>query len=126
MKITTVLLMKEVEPSLEFWTKRLGFDVTVSVPHEDKVGFVILTNGTAELMMQSHASAANDVATLNDFQLSSRAALFIEVKDFDDVLKRLDGYPVALPIRETFYGMKEVGVFEPGGNFVVFAWPMPK
>jgi hypothetical protein len=37
------------------------------------------------------------------------------------VLTRLNGYPVALPERTTFYGMREIGVFEPGGHTVIFA-----
>ena len=40
----------------------------------------------------------------------------------EDTLRRLSGYPIAMPVRDTFYGMREVGVFEPGGNFICFAW----
>jgi len=45
----------------------------------------------------------------------------IEVDDFPDTVKRLAGYPVAMPERDTFYGMREIGVFEPGGHIAVFA-----
>jgi hypothetical protein len=43
------------------------------------------------------------------------------VSDFADVVKRLAGYPIALPERTTFYGMREIGVLAPGGHVVVFA-----
>ncbi|MBI4910261.1 MAG: VOC family protein [Acidobacteria bacterium] len=118
--------MNELEPSVDFWTNRIGFQLTASVPHEDKLGFVILVNEGAELMLQSRASAAGDIRSLDEFHASSRAALFIEVSEFDAVAKRLEGYPIAMPTRETFYGMKEVGVFEPGGNFIVFACSVQK
>jgi hypothetical protein len=121
MKITPVLLMSAVEPSLEFWTNRLGFEMTVSVPAGDKIGFVILVKGSAELMLQSYASAESDVAELMPFYRRNATALFIEVDDFDDTLKRLEGLPHALALRTTFYGMKEVGVYEPGGHLAVFA-----
>ena len=49
------------------------------------------------------------------------ASLFIEVGDFADTLQRLEGYPLAMAERTTFYGMREVGVFEPSGNIIVFA-----
>jgi hypothetical protein len=39
----------------------------------------------------------------------------------EDVLKRLEGYPIAMPQRETFYGMREIGVRDPAGNVVIFA-----
>ena len=47
--------------------------------------------------------------------------IFIEVEDFDDILKRLQGYAIALTERVTFYGLREIGVFEPGGHTVIFA-----
>ena len=40
---------------------------------------------------------------------------------FADTLRRLDGYPLAMQERTTFYGMREVGVIEPEGNIVIFA-----
>ena len=120
MKVTSVLYMAELEPSIEFWTKRIGFEVTVSVPDGSKVGFVILQKGDAEVMLQSHSSAQNDVPGLADFCRQAKTALFVEVEDFNDILKRVEGLPVALPVRKTFYGMTEVGLFEPGGNLVVF------
>ena len=35
--------------------------------------------------------------------------------------RRLDGYPIVMPERVTFYGMREIGVSEPNGHTVVFA-----
>jgi hypothetical protein len=55
-KITTVLAVETLEPSIEFWQKRLGFEVTVTVPHEDKLGFAILVKDGVEVMLQSVAS----------------------------------------------------------------------
>ena len=52
---------------------------------------------------------------------SFNVCLFIEVEDFADILKRLEGYPIALSDRTTFYGMREIGVREPSGHVVVFA-----
>lgn len=121
MKITPVLYMPEIESSLDFWTKRLGFEMTVSVPAGDKLGFVILEKGSAELMLQSLPSAEGDVPELMPFYKRCATALFIEVEDFDDILKRLEGLPHTLAVRTTFYGMKEVGVYEPGGHLAVFA-----
>jgi len=38
-KITTVLAVEVVQPSLDFWQGRLGFECTVTVPHGDTIGF---------------------------------------------------------------------------------------
>ena len=38
-----------------------------------------------------------------------------------DMVARLEGYPITMPERTTFYGMREIGVFDPAGNIVIFA-----
>ncbi len=121
MKITCVLLVDEIEKSLPFWVERMGFEKTVDVPEGDHLAFVILVRDGAELMLQTIASGRKDAPLFVPEGSPSRASLFIEVEDFADALKRLEGYPIALPERTTFYGMREIGVIEPGGHNVIFA-----
>ncbi|MFN8573424.1 MAG: hypothetical protein U0132_15330 [Gemmatimonadaceae bacterium] len=119
-KLTPVLVVTAIEPSLEFWEKRLGFSRTVEVPHENALGFVILVKDGVELMFQSAASV---LADLGSSAGGESAALFIEVGDLAAIEQALAGYPLTMPRRTTFYGMHEIGVKEPGGHFVVFAQP---
>ena len=121
MKITAVLIVEEIEKSLPFWVDRMGFTKTVDVPEGDRLGFVILVRDGAELMLQTVESVRKDAPQFAPESRSNSVGLFVEVADFEDVLKRLNGYPIALADRTTFYGMREVGVFEPGGHTVIFA-----
>jgi uncharacterized glyoxalase superfamily protein PhnB len=118
MKITPVLIVDSVERSLEFWGARMGFEKVVELPEGDQIGFVILVKDGVELMLQSLASVRKDEPK---FAKPGHASLFVEVDDFAETKKRLEGYPIEMPERVTFYGMREVGVFEPGGHTVVFA-----
>ena len=120
MKITALIYAPEIEPSLKFWVDQLGFTKVVEVPEGNKLGFVILVKDSAELMIQSSASIKKDIKAMVEYARPA-ACLYIEVGDFDDLLRRLGAAPVVVPIRTTFYGMKEVGVREPGGNIVLFA-----
>lgn len=122
-KITTVLAVETVEPSLDFWTKRLGFECTVTVPHEDTLGFAILVKDELEVMLQSVASILADLGSTTGEINGRSAALFIEVADLAAVEEGLGDYPIEMPRRTTFYGMHEIGVREPGGHFVIFAQP---
>jgi hypothetical protein len=122
-KITTVLAVETVEPSLDFWTKRLGFECTVTVPHEDTLGFAILVKDNLEVMLQSVASILADLGSTTGEINGRSAALFIEVADLAAVEQGLGTYPIEMPRRTTFYGMHEIGVREPGGHFVIFAQP---
>ena len=116
-----MLIVEEVEKSLPFWIDRMGFVKTVDVPEGDRLGFAILVRDGAELMLQTVESVRKDAPQVVPNAGPSNVGLFIVVQDFADVLTRLNGYPVALPERTTFYGMREIGVFEPGGHTVIFA-----
>ena len=120
MKLTPVLVVEEIEKSLPFWVNRMGFAKTVEVPEGNRLGFVILARDGVEVMLQTVESVRKDEPKFLP-PAGSRTALFIEVEDFGDVCKRLEGYPIAMAERKTFYGMVEIGVFEPNGNVVVFA-----
>lgn len=121
MKITPVLMVEEIERSLPFWVDRMGFVKTVDVPEGDRLGFAILVRDGAELMLQTIESIRKDTPQFVPAGNSHDVGLFIEVEDFADILKRLDGYPTALSERTTFYGMREIGVREPSGHIVTFA-----
>jgi catechol 2,3-dioxygenase-like lactoylglutathione lyase family enzyme len=112
MKITAVLIVENIEKSLPFWVERMGFEKTVEVPEGDRLGFVILVRDGAELMLQTTTSAK---------EAPGNTTLFVEIDDFADVLKRLEGYPIATPEHLTFYGMREIGVRDPDNNIVIFA-----
>ena len=121
MKITPVLVVEEIEPCLPFWVDRMGFQNVAEMPEGDRLGFVILVRDGVELMLQSAASVRKDEPAFAPAGASRVATLFIEVDDFAETVKRLDGYAIAMQDRTTFYGMREIGVFEPAGNIVVFA-----
>ena len=99
----------------------MGFAKTVEVPEGDAIGFAILVRDGAELMLQTIESVRNDAPQFVPETKSTDVGLFIEVDDFADALKRLEGYPIALAERTTFYGMREVGVRDPSGHTVIFA-----
>src|ERR1700740_3060430 len=125
MKITPVLIVEEIEKSLPFWIERMGFAKNVDVPEGGRLGFAILVRDGAELMLQTIESIRKDSPQFAPKGWSNNVGLFVEVEDFADVLKRLEGYPIAMPERTTFYGMREIGVHEPSGHTVVFAARIP-
>lgn len=120
MKITPVLVIESIENSLPFWVQQLGFEKTVEVPEGDKLGFVILVRDSVEVMLQTVASVRKDVPSLAK-DAPGHSSLFIEVDNFPAAVQRLGNYPLALPERVTFYGMREVGVFDPDGNVIILA-----
>lgn len=124
-KATPVLVVDDVAPCAEFWEK-LGFTRTAEVPHEDKLGFVILARDSVEIMYQSMESVRADNAAMGGSlsEEGTRVALFVEVDDLDATAKALEGAPIVMQRRTTFYGMNEFGVTDPGGHPIIFAQPV--
>jgi uncharacterized glyoxalase superfamily protein PhnB len=132
-KLIPIMTVDAVEPCLPFWTERLGFEITATVPHGDTVGFAMLRKGAVELMYQSRASIADDLGPaaeaaghpgLVDSLSGSTTTLFIEVDGLDPVVAALEGADVVVPRRQTFYGMDEIFVRAPCGTLVGFAAPV--
>ena len=117
--IVSNLIVPSIEECLPFWVDRLGFAKTVEVPHEGKLGFVILKRGELELMLQTRASMAGDIAGVDPDGF--RAALYIEVDQLAPIRKALAKWPLVVPERTTFYGAREIIVRDPAGNLVAFA-----
>jgi uncharacterized glyoxalase superfamily protein PhnB len=121
LRCTPILFVDRIEPSLPFWTERLGFIRTAEVPHGDVLGFVILERDGVEIMMQTLDSAKADLPDVaKRFQLNS-VSQFMEVDSLDEILQGLSGYNLLTPVRTTFYGMREAVVADPAGFILVFA-----
>ena len=118
-KLTPILTVDSIEPSLPFWVDALGFTKTVAVPHEEALGFVILERDGYEVMLQSVASMQADVPGVAPPPGGS--VLFLEIEDLDAVQKAVGDYELLVSRRRTFYGADEITVREPGGNVVGFA-----
>ena len=119
---TPILHVKNVEPSLKFWTERFGFKVTIQVPEGDHIGFAALEKGNVELMFQTYQGmqidANNPLAKAVD---QGPSFIFMEVPSINGVIDALKGAEIVQGLHETFYGAKEVVAKEPGGHFVIFS-----
>lgn len=118
-KLTPVLLVEEIESCLDFWL-RLGFTKTAEVPHENRLGFVILAKDGIEVMYQTRALMAEDVAPLAGAPRGG-TFLYFEVDELDAIERAVSAAELVVPRRKTFYGADELIVREPGGNIVTFA-----
>lgn len=120
-KLTPILPVESIEPCLPFWVDRLGFAKTMEVPKGDSLAFVGLAFGGVEVMLQTHASIAEEMPELASSLAAAHQFLYIEVEDLDQIKARLEAGDIVQPERLTFYGAREVGTRSPGGHYVTFA-----
>ena len=118
-KVTPILIVDAIEPALPLWTGALGYEQKVLVPHEGRAGFVLLSRGDTEVMMQTRASILADVPAVAKLGVTS--ALYMDVVSLDDAIRAVDGAEVIVPERETFYGAREVFIRDASGNVIGFA-----
>jgi catechol 2,3-dioxygenase-like lactoylglutathione lyase family enzyme len=118
-KLTPNLIVQRIPESLRFWVDRLRFEKRVEVPHGAEVGFVILGRDAVELMLQSRASLAEDVAPIAEG--AHRAVVYLEVPSLAPIRQALEGWPLVVPERKTFYGAQEIIVRDPDGHVVFFS-----
>ncbi len=118
-KLTPILTVDAIEPSLPFWVDTLGFTKTVEVPHGDALGFVILEKDGREVMLQTVASMKADVPAV--VPRPGGSILFLEIEDLSAIEAVVGDYETVVPRRKTFYGAEEIFVREPGGNVIGFA-----
>jgi uncharacterized glyoxalase superfamily protein PhnB len=120
-RLTPVLSVSEVEPCVEFWTSRLGFERTAEVPVDGKLVFAIVKKGEFAVMYQTHASVQDVDAKLREDLSSGKSFLYLDVVSLEDTLAAMKGVTLEIPVHPTFYGAKEFGVRDPGGHLIVFA-----
>ena len=123
--LTPLITVDAIEPCLPFWTDRLGFEVTATVPHGDALGFAMMQKGNVEIMYQSRASVADDIPALLEHFGTGKTPLFIKVDAIDPIAAVLGDAEVVVERRTTFYGMDEIFVLAPCGTVVGFAAPVP-
>ncbi len=124
-RCTPVLVVDRVEPTRDFFHKRLGWPVLMEVPHGESVGFAQVELGPVEIMIQTRASVAEDLSVPLESVKLSNTTLYIEIDDVEQVVPVLEGLDVVVPLRKTWYGMHEISVREPGGNVIGFASKLP-
>ncbi len=120
-RITPILFVEEIEPCVKFWVDRFGFQKTAEVPEGNKLAFAMLQKGSIELMYQSYASADKDVTTIAQQVRKGPTFLYVEVDNLDEAISAIQGAEVVMPVRDTFYGSKEIGIKDPSGHYVTFA-----
>jgi uncharacterized glyoxalase superfamily protein PhnB len=120
-RITPILFVEEIEPCVKFWVDRFGFQKTAEVPEGNKLAFAMLQKGNVELMYQSYASADKDVTTIAQQVRKGPTFLYVEVDNLEETIAAIQGTEVVMPLRNTFYGSREIGIKDPAGHYVTFA-----
>lgn len=121
-KLTTNLIVSDVERSVAFYRDVLGMTVQMTVPDAPPLAFAILTAGTAELFLNSAEAAYAEYPSFRAQPIGGSLTLFFEVTEIDAAYARLAPLvTVVMPFEKKWYGMTEFAFLDPDGYVVTFA-----
>ena len=120
--LTTNLFVTDMDRSLAFYRDLLGLPVVMSMNLGDNVGWSMLSNGSATLMLQTVESVKDDMPWEAGKPISGSFTFHCDVENVDDSYGELAGKaPISFEMRETSYGAREFGVHDPDGYSVTLS-----
>jgi len=122
-KLTPNLVVRDVEASMEFYCRVLGFQRGQTVPEQAPYVFGIVTNGAVEIFFNDQKAVAAEHPDLGTRPVGGALTLYIEVQGIEGLFKNVQkhGVRITMPMKEQFYGMREFGMEDPEGWEITFA-----
>lgn len=121
-KLTTNLIVSNVDRSLAFYRDVLGMSAQMTVPDAPPFVFVILTSGSAELFLNAADAAYEEYPAFRNQPIGGSLTLFFEVTEIEEAYERLaQQVKVVMPLEKKWYGMTEFAFLDPDGYVITFA-----
>ena len=132
-KITANIIVSNVNESLDFYEKILGFSLVMAVPEDSQqvvtvrdtttpLGFAIIRRDDVELMLQSRKSLAKELPSLAASPVETSFTLYIQVEEIEELYKDIkDKAAIIEDLHTTFYGAREFCIRDSGGHVLTFA-----
>lgn len=122
--LTPNLMVDDVEKTVKFYTKVLGFQVVMTVPDQktQKLNWALLNHGPVNIMFQKRESLIEEYSSLIESSIGKGLTVFIQVADIEFLYETLqDQATIIKDLMVTFYGMKEFAIADCNGYILTFA-----
>ena len=123
-KLTPNLVVDNIDRSLQFYERVLGFTRALHVPEEPPFVFASVTSGPLEIFLNDRTAVAKEHPEhAAKMTASGGNQMFIEMPSgIDDLWASVkDRAPVIMPIVTQWYGMREFAIADPDGYVIVIA-----
>ena len=117
--VTPNLLVRDMAASVRFYADVLGFTIELHVPEEPPYVFASVVRGAVKVFLNDLAGVVRDFPQMTAGHTST---LFVIVDKVDELFAEVSRRaPIAMPLKDQFYGMREFAVYDPDGYLVTFA-----
>jgi uncharacterized glyoxalase superfamily protein PhnB len=120
--ITPNLVVADMARSVAFYRDLLGFALFQSVPDQAPYAFAWMKRDDTSVFLNALEAVREELPEMASRPIGGTLGLFVLIAGIDALFTRLDGKaPVVMPMRTTFYGMREFAVTDPDGYILTFA-----
>ena len=121
-KLTPNIMVENVNSTIEFYQKFLGFESLATVPEEGPFAWAMLKRDTVELMFQSRTSLSEEIPALQQKEIGGALTFYIEVDDVKELYEHLrESVTIVQDMHQTFYGAQEFAIQDCNGFILTFS-----
>lgn len=132
-KLTTNLMVEDVNRTIEFYRETLGFEFVMAVPKDSQevlmeipkdksLIYAMMKRGSIEMMFQAKDSLSKDIPVFKDMVIGGSLTFYFEVENINDLYSELkEKVTIVKELHTTFYGMQEFYVKDCNGYILGFA-----
>ena len=121
-KLTPNIMVEDVNHTIQFYQKFLGFERLATVPEEGLFAWAMLKRDTVELMFQSRTSLGEEIPALQQREIGGSLTFYIEVDDVKELYEHLRGsVTIVQDMHQTFYGALEFSIQDCNGFILAFS-----
>ncbi|MBV9259529.1 MAG: VOC family protein [Ktedonobacteraceae bacterium] len=121
-KLTPNIMVEDVNRTIEFYKKTLGFELLASVPEEGQFVWAMMKRGKVEMMFQARTSLEDEIPALKQKEIGGALTFYMEVEGIEELYNQLKGsVPIVQDMHATFYGAQEFAVQDCNGHVLSFA-----
>lgn len=120
-RLTPVLMVKDVNESIDFYKRMFGFIPTIVVPDENAPVFAAIEKDGVEIMLQERESMEGEYPLFKGKKIGGTVTLYLdlgEVRAIYDTCKKQKA-EIIVDIHTTFYGANEFAIVDNNGFVVV-------
>ncbi len=119
MKLTTNMMVEDVNRTVDFYSDVLGFEFVMGVPENGQeilttrknnqpLGFALMKCGNVEMMFQAKKSIVEEIPEFSEMQIGGSLTFYIDVEDVKQLYAKLkDKVTIIKDMHTTFYGKQE-------------------
>jgi len=120
--LTPNLMVKDVNATVTYYTKTLGFTLIDSNPESGELEWAYVMFNKVGLMFQEESSLKEEYPELKNAGGESALTLYIRVQDINELYNTLHNkVEVVKPMNTTFYGTEEFAIRDLNGFILTFS-----